>query len=158
MCTGPQPAPKQQGDEQKAKQQVEQQPPVVASAAEASKNGAAAEPEQSPASASTEKEVDAAKSDEYTETMNRKMGTSLTYRHELGIDYNRILPDLIVGSCLQAGATLLLHYTHGCLAGVQCACQSYAKGAIGRHGTSCFCLPVRCRPLRMWTAWQSRRV
>ncbi|KAL6750276.1 protein-tyrosine phosphatase-like protein [Haematococcus lacustris] len=29
------------------------------------------------------------------------MGTSLSYRHELGIDYNRILPDLIVGSCLQ---------------------------------------------------------
>ncbi|GFH05789.1 uncharacterized protein HaLaN_00311 [Haematococcus lacustris] len=27
--------------------------------------------------------------------MNRKMGTSLSYRHELGIDYNRILPDLI---------------------------------------------------------------
>ncbi|KAJ9531202.1 hypothetical protein QJQ45_006636 [Haematococcus lacustris] len=38
---------------------------------------------------------DETKSDEYSETMNRKMGTSLSYRHELGIDYNRILPDLI---------------------------------------------------------------
>ncbi|KAJ9531797.1 hypothetical protein QJQ45_021950 [Haematococcus lacustris] len=49
---------------------------------------------------------DETKSDEYSETMNRKMGTSLSYRHELGIDYNRILPDLIVGSCLQARSQL----------------------------------------------------
>jgi hypothetical protein len=33
--------------------------------------------------------------------MQAKMGTSLTYRHEKGINYNVILPDLIVGSCLQ---------------------------------------------------------
>lgn len=33
--------------------------------------------------------------------MQKKMGTTLTYRHELGLNYNRILPDLIVGSCLQ---------------------------------------------------------
>ena len=41
------------------------------------------------------------KSSEYTEEMQAKMGTSLTYRHEDGINYNFILPDLIVGSCLQ---------------------------------------------------------
>lgn len=29
------------------------------------------------------------------------MGTTLTYRHEDGINYNYIMPDLIVGSCLQ---------------------------------------------------------
>ncbi|GLC68762.1 hypothetical protein PLESTF_000734000 [Pleodorina starrii] len=42
-----------------------------------------------------------AKSEEYSEDMQKKMGTTLTYRHELGINFNRILPDLIVGSCLQ---------------------------------------------------------
>jgi len=36
--------------------------------------------------------------------MNKKMGTSLHYRHELGLDYNRIWPDVIVGSCLQTAA------------------------------------------------------
>lgn len=29
------------------------------------------------------------------------MGTTLTYRHEDGINWNSITPDLIVGSCLQ---------------------------------------------------------
>jgi hypothetical protein len=33
--------------------------------------------------------------------MQKKMGTTLTYTHEDGMNYNRILPDLIVGSCLQ---------------------------------------------------------
>jgi hypothetical protein len=42
-----------------------------------------------------------AKSDEYTEEMQARMGTTLTYRHEDGINYNYVLPDLIVGSCLQ---------------------------------------------------------
>eukprot|EP00775_Hariotina_reticulata_P010276 gene10276-10435_t len=46
-------------------------------------------------------EVEEQKSEEYTEEMQAKMGTSLTYRHEDGINYNFILPDLIVGSCLQ---------------------------------------------------------
>lgn len=41
------------------------------------------------------------KSDEYSDTMQKKMGTSLTYRHEDGINWNDIMPDLIVGSCLQ---------------------------------------------------------
>ncbi|GLI59461.1 hypothetical protein VaNZ11_001341 [Volvox africanus] len=45
-----------------------------------------------------------AKSEEYSEDMQKKMGTTLTYHHELGINYNRILPDLIVGSCLQTPA------------------------------------------------------
>lgn len=33
--------------------------------------------------------------------MQAKMGTTLTYRHEDGINYNFVTPDLIVGSCLQ---------------------------------------------------------
>ncbi|GFR41929.1 hypothetical protein Agub_g2722 [Astrephomene gubernaculifera] len=46
----------------------------------------------------------ASKSDAYSGAMQRQMGTSLTYRHEEGLNYNRILPDLIVGSCLQTPA------------------------------------------------------
>ncbi|XP_074272515.1 phosphoglucan phosphatase DSP4, amyloplastic [Silene latifolia] len=45
--------------------------------------------------------VEEEKSDEYSSTMTEAMGASLTYRHELGINYNFIRPDLIVGSCLQ---------------------------------------------------------
>jgi hypothetical protein len=33
--------------------------------------------------------------------MQARMGTTLTYRHEDGINWNYVLPDLIVGSCLQ---------------------------------------------------------
>lgn len=40
-------------------------------------------------------------SDAYTDVMQQRMGTSLTYRHEDGMNYTRILEDLIVGSCLQ---------------------------------------------------------
>lgn len=42
-----------------------------------------------------------AKSDEYSDVMSQRMGAALTYRHEDGMNYNRILGDLIVGSCLQ---------------------------------------------------------
>lgn len=41
------------------------------------------------------------KSDIYSNTMTEAMGAVLTYRHELGMNYNFICPDLIVGSCLQ---------------------------------------------------------
>lgn len=44
------------------------------------------------------------KSDEYTEEMQARMGTTLTYRHEDGINWNAVTPDLIVGSCLQTPA------------------------------------------------------
>ncbi|MCD7468904.1 Phosphoglucan phosphatase DSP4, chloroplastic [Datura stramonium] len=53
---------------------------------------------------STEKddtEKDAGKSDTYSHDMTAAMGAVLTYRHELGMNYNFIRPDLIVGSCLQ---------------------------------------------------------
>jgi hypothetical protein len=145
LHTGSQQTPKQQDDGQQEKQQ----PAVVnTAAATKSNNGAAAQAEPSPSSelaVSAEKEVDSAKSDEYTETMNRKMGTSLTYRHELGIDYNRILPDLIVGSCLQVGpagsstpaATLLLLRGSGSEQG-----HLY-------HGDLLFALAHGCRPLQM---------
>ncbi|KAK6933471.1 AMP-activated protein kinase, glycogen-binding domain [Dillenia turbinata] len=41
------------------------------------------------------------KSDVYSTNMTEAMGAVLTYRHELGMSYNFIRPDLIVGSCLQ---------------------------------------------------------
>ncbi|KAH0686886.1 hypothetical protein KY284_017439 [Solanum tuberosum] len=51
---------------------------------------------------STAKDKDAGKSDTYSHDMTAAMGAVLTYRHELGMNYNFILPDLIVGSCLQS--------------------------------------------------------
>ncbi|KAL0322191.1 UNVERIFIED_CONTAM: Phosphoglucan phosphatase DSP4, amyloplastic [Sesamum calycinum] len=52
---------------------------------------------------STENETSKAeeKSETYSQDMTVAMGAVLTYRHELGMNYNFILPDLIVGSCLQ---------------------------------------------------------
>ena len=47
---------------------------------------------------------DADLSDEYSQVMQTKMGGSLTYEHDLGMNYTRILPNLIVGSCLQTSA------------------------------------------------------
>ncbi|KAL6289495.1 hypothetical protein ACE6H2_007005 [Prunus campanulata] len=41
------------------------------------------------------------KSEMYSTNMTEAMGAVLTYRHELGMNYNFIRPDLIVGSCLQ---------------------------------------------------------
>lgn len=46
-------------------------------------------------------EEEVAKSEDYTKDMQKKMGTSLTYRHEDGINWHSIMPDLVVGSCLQ---------------------------------------------------------
>ncbi|CAA7390859.1 unnamed protein product [Spirodela intermedia] len=48
---------------------------------------------------SSEEEAD--KSEIYSHDMTEAMGAVLTYRHELGMNYNFIRPDLIVGSCLQ---------------------------------------------------------
>ncbi|KAJ4773965.1 hypothetical protein LUZ62_058222 [Rhynchospora pubera] len=45
-----------------------------------------------------------AKSETYSHDMTKAMGAVLTYRHELGMNYNFIRPDLIVGSCLQTPA------------------------------------------------------
>ncbi|KAJ8624080.1 hypothetical protein MRB53_032610 [Persea americana] len=42
------------------------------------------------------------KSETYSNNMTQAMGAVLTYRHELGMNYNFIRPDLIVGSCLQS--------------------------------------------------------
>jgi hypothetical protein len=53
------------------------------------------------AAAEEEDEDEAKKSEEYTADMQAKMGNGLTYRHEDGINWNHIMPDLIVGSCLQ---------------------------------------------------------
>ncbi|CAK9161149.1 unnamed protein product [Ilex paraguariensis] len=41
------------------------------------------------------------KSEIYSHDMTQAMGAVLTYRHELGMNYNFIRSDLIVGSCLQ---------------------------------------------------------
>ena len=38
---------------------------------------------------------------DYSETMSKAMNATLTYDHSLGMNYTRILDDLIVGSCLQ---------------------------------------------------------
>ncbi|KAH9704116.1 phosphoglucan phosphatase DSP4 [Citrus sinensis] len=46
-------------------------------------------------------EVKEEKSEIYSTNMTEAMGAVLTYRHELGMTYNFIRPDLIVGSCLQ---------------------------------------------------------
>ncbi|KAK4835883.1 hypothetical protein QYF36_015736 [Acer negundo] len=46
-------------------------------------------------------EVEEEKSEVYSTNMTEAMGAVLTYRHELGMNYNFIRPDLIVGSCLQ---------------------------------------------------------
>ncbi|KAM6584323.1 hypothetical protein CsatB_011325 [Cannabis sativa] len=46
-------------------------------------------------------DVEEVKSDTYSHNMTEAMGAVLTYRHELGMNYNFIRPDLIVGSCLQ---------------------------------------------------------
>jgi hypothetical protein len=45
--------------------------------------------------------VETEKSDAYSTNMTQAMGSVLTYRHELGMNYSFIRPDLIVGSCLQ---------------------------------------------------------
>nr|CAB3497322.1 unnamed protein product [Digitaria exilis] len=47
-------------------------------------------------------EVGTEKSEVYSTNMTHAMGAALTYRHELGMNYNFIRPDLIVGSCLQS--------------------------------------------------------
>ncbi|XP_043700553.1 phosphoglucan phosphatase DSP4, amyloplastic [Telopea speciosissima] len=46
--------------------------------------------------------VEEIKSEIYSNNMTQAMGAVLTYRHELGMNYNFIRPDLIVGSCLQS--------------------------------------------------------
>lgn len=43
----------------------------------------------------------AALSQEYSETMKKKMGSTLGYNHDAGMNYARVKPQLIVGSCLQ---------------------------------------------------------
>ncbi|KAG0553214.1 hypothetical protein BDA96_01G575500 [Sorghum bicolor] len=47
-------------------------------------------------------EMGTEKSEVYSTNMTHAMGAALTYRHELGMNYNFIRPDLIVGSCLQS--------------------------------------------------------
>lgn len=42
------------------------------------------------------------KSDTYSHNMTEAMGAVLTYKHHLGMNYDFIRPDLIVGSCLQS--------------------------------------------------------
>ncbi|XP_047970259.1 phosphoglucan phosphatase DSP4, amyloplastic [Salvia hispanica] len=56
-----------------------------------------------PSTADETTEIDD-KSETYSHDMTAAMGAVLTYRHELGMNYNFIRPDLIVGSCLQTPA------------------------------------------------------
>ncbi|KAK9061310.1 hypothetical protein SSX86_018490 [Deinandra increscens subsp. villosa] len=55
-------------------------------------------------SANMEGAKDEEKSDVYSTNMTEAVGAVLTYRHELGMNYNFIRPDIIVGSCLQTPA------------------------------------------------------
>eukprot|EP00250_Pteridium_aquilinum_P010526 c19452_g1_i1 orf=166-1335(+) len=69
----------------------------------ASSDGTAVGSPLSPTEQEKEEDIESneAKSDEYSSNMTHAMGAVLTYRHELGMNYNFVLPDLIVGSCLQ---------------------------------------------------------
>ncbi|CAL0321236.1 unnamed protein product [Lupinus luteus] len=55
-----------------------------------------------PSADTSSADVEEEKSEIYSNNMTEAMGAVLTYRHELGINYNFIRPDLIVGSCLQS--------------------------------------------------------
>ncbi|KAI8476474.1 MAG: phosphatases II [Monoraphidium minutum] len=100
---------------------LRQAAPEGATAGKAAAAPAAAAP--AAAGAGADAEVDE-KSDEYTAEMQSKMGTGLTYRHEAGINWNHIMPDLIVGSCLQtpddvdklaeAGVTTIFNLQEDC--------------------------------------------
>lgn len=46
----------------------------------------------------------AGKSGKYTDEMQRRMGGGLTYKHEEGINFSYVLPDVVVGSCPQSPA------------------------------------------------------
>ena len=76
-------------------------PPHDAGASSSTSSDAPAAAAPAPAGAAADDDAEKKKSEEYSEDMSKKMGASLTYQHELGMNYNRILPDLIVGSCLQ---------------------------------------------------------
>lgn len=45
---------------------------------------------------------DEVRSDAYSKQMQAQMGSTLTYRHEDGMNFARVTPNLIVGSCLQS--------------------------------------------------------
>jgi hypothetical protein len=49
-------------------------------------------------------EEEEARSAEYSDIMQKRMGSSLTYRHDDGINFAHVLDDLIVGSCIQTPA------------------------------------------------------
>lgn len=45
-------------------------------------------------------------SSEYSDTMKKNMGSTLTYRHEDGMNYAKAFDNIIVGSCLQTAADI----------------------------------------------------
>lgn len=47
---------------------------------------------------------DAKTSTDYSEEMKNKMGSTLTYKHEDGMNYNKAFDRIIVGSCVQTAA------------------------------------------------------
>mmetsp|Transcript_7220 Transcript_7220/g.18554 ORF Transcript_7220/g.18554 Transcript_7220/m.18554 type:complete len:371 (-) Transcript_7220:389-1501(-) len=65
---------------------------------------AAAEGAEEALAAAAEVEEEEAKSDAYSDAMQKRMGGSLQYRHEDGINWAYVLPDVIVGSCPQSAA------------------------------------------------------
>jgi hypothetical protein len=81
-------------------------------------------------------------SDEYSSEMQAKMGTSLTYVHEAGMNYNRITDSIIVGSCLQVPDD-----ADRCAAAARlCKCvHTSQKGRLARGGSAaCRCVLWAC--------------
>jgi len=97
--------------------------------------------------------------------MQAKMGTGLTYRHEDGMNWHHILPDLIVGSCLQvrragggrAGRTLCnvqrgLSRSRG-----RSIMQRVLMGSTTEAAASSSCRPVKaCSAALVWTGLYAR--
>lgn len=52
------------------------------------------------------------KSSEYSDVMKQRMGSSLTYCHEDGVNFAHVLDNLIVGSCLQTRDDVDRHEIH----------------------------------------------
>ena len=76
--------------------------------------------------------------------MQQRMGSSLTYRHEEGINFADILDDLMVGSCLQTAEDVDRYSFNKCTATsslptktlTMCICQEICRlwsGGLGRH-------------------------
>ncbi|KAG6765151.1 hypothetical protein POTOM_029169 [Populus tomentosa] len=74
---------------------------VAVKAVPSSPSSADAEEEEEKSEIYSHKMTEAMGAGKFDAACGWRIGTVLTYRHELGMNYNFIRPDLIVGSCLQ---------------------------------------------------------